>query len=147
MAKNETKRITCLDTSNYNGYVYEDYVDYCGDNNLKIGEEDSKDFYDWQARMRDYDVEDFWDNLKNTDFGECEVSGSLGLWWGTPNIEPKRFDNLYDAVRECIDNSTLDLCVYLENGILYVDAIHHDGTNSFVIKPMIKGKRFPKYLW
>ena len=141
------KRIIYLDTRNNNGYAYEDYVAYCRDNNLRISEEDSEDFYDWQARMCDYDVEDFWDNLKNTDFGECEVSGSLGLWWGNPNIEPERFDNLYDAVRECVGNSTLDLCVYLENGILYVDAIHHDGTNSFVIKPMIKGKRFPKYLW
>ena len=93
MAKNETKRITYLDTRNYNGYAYEDYIDYCNGNNLEIREDDSEDFYDWQSRMLNYDIEDFWDNLKSADFGECEVSGKLGLWWGTPNIEPERFDD------------------------------------------------------
>lgn len=147
MTKNKTNRVTYIDTYNLDDeYTYDRYVSECKDNGIKFGEEDSEDFYDWQAMMRDYDIEDFWDNLKYADFGECEVSGSLGLWWGHPDIEPKRFDSLYKAVRACAE-SAWDLIVYLENGILYVDAMHHDGTNSFTIKPMIKGKRFPKYLW
>ena len=104
-------------------------------------------YIDTYNNSEDYDyIDDFWTNLKYADFGECEVSGSLGLWWGSPDIEPKRFSTLYDAVSACA-NDAWDLIVYLENGILYVDAMHHDGTNSFTIKPMIKGKRFPKYLW
>jgi hypothetical protein len=37
-------------------------------------------YIDTYNNSEDYDyIDDFWRNLKNTDFGECEVSGSLGL--------------------------------------------------------------------
>lgn len=147
MAKNKTTKVLYLDTYNVDEqYSYNDYVENCEDNGVKPSEEGSHEYYEWLQRQRQYDIDDFWDNLKYADFGKCEVSGTLGLWWGHPDIEAKRFDSLYKAVSACAE-SAWDLIVYLEKGILYVDAMHHDGTNSFTIKPMIKGKRFPKYLW
>ena len=147
MAKNKTTRVLYLDTYNTDEqYTYNDYVEECEDNGVEPAEEGSHDHFEWLQRQRQYDIEDFWDNLKGCDFGECEVNGTLGLWWGNPDIETMRIATLYDAVAACANNAW-DLIVYLEKGILYVDAMHHDGTNSFMIKPMIKGKRFPKYLW
>ena len=143
----EKNKITYIDTYNtLEQYPYTCYVEYCKDFNREIGADCSQEYHNWVNSMRDMDIEEFWDNLKATDFGKCEVSGTLGLWWGNPDIEPTIYDSLYKAVSACVGNCN-DMIVWLEKGILYVNAMHHDGTNTFTIKPMIKGKKFPKYLW
>lgn len=75
-------------------------------------------------------------SLKNT---PCVVSGSLGLWWGRTDIEPKQFDTIEQAIYACLEDSNE---IWEDRyGNLHIEAYHHDGHNSFVLK-----KKTPKGL-
>lgn len=65
--------------------------------------------------------------------GEYVITGTLGLWWGHPEIEETEPMELHECVRHCAEGMN-DFSVYEINGDLYVDAHHHDGTNHFCIK-------------
>lgn len=151
--KNNNKVITYLDTYGNGGYTYADFVEYCKEENwdlpedeLKIPAEDSHEFWEWINGQIEWDVEDFFENLKYAkDVNDpCEVSGTLGLWWGNPTIEPKKFDTLVDAISACWDKADA-VQVTLEDGVVYVKAMHHDGTNCFEIRP--ENGTYPEYLF
>lgn len=139
---NKKVNYTLINTNNTPDY--EDYVDYCLANDEEPFPEGSTEFWDWVGLTKKDNVECFFDNLqsciKNND-GACLIIGSLGLWDGTHEIEPVFEWTLEDAIKKCINGSSAeDFSVELdvERGEIIIAAYHHDGTNSFVIKPLTR---------
>lgn len=124
---------------------YNDYLYYTESNKPKKEEEDDE-FYDWVSNMQQMDYDDFWMNLKCSEYNlPCYVRGSLGLWNGKHEIERRDFDNLESAMSACFGECN-DAKVYCDGNGVYVDAYHHDGCNHFKI--IIKGKKIKYgYLW
>lgn len=132
------KKITYLDTYNNDGLTYEDYKEWCKEMEREPCEEDSGDYYAWLRDEVDINIECFFSNLryaKGVAQNRCVVSGRLGLWHGRPTIEPVMCEDLEEAIRKCWGRCD-DVEVVLENGVIYVNAMHHDGTNCFEIRPL-----------
>ncbi len=68
------------------------------------------------------------------------VDGSLGLWWGTPTIEPQVCCGLLETIDKCIgrDIENIEVKADFESGVLVVYAYHHDGTNIFKLRMLNK---------
>lgn len=99
--------------------------------------EDSSEWWNTLADWRDLDVEDFWGNLKYSKWigKPCVIIGHLGLWWGNPEIYPDIESDIEDAIHKCLDNSSIDDArIWTEGGSLFVNALHHDGCNSYEIR-------------
>lgn len=65
------------------------------------------------------------------------ITGSVQTCGGVRQIEPDLQHDLEDAVRKCI-RSGEDYSVQFGNGAIHVQAMNHDGTNHFVIRPLNK---------
>ena len=114
----------------------------------------NEDIEDFDKEAFEEYVRDCYDDYFDADFGEngnwsCSplknqkvvVVGELGLWDGKHTIVPTEFDNLYDAIQQCLeDYSEL---IEEENGDLIVKAHHHDGINNFIIKKLFNGNAIP----
>ena len=139
--------VTYIDTYNSNGWSYQDYIAECSENAVTPGTEDSPEFYEWMQQRVAWDWEDFEMNIKNSRVcsGPVTVTGSLGLWWGRPEIEPRRFDSLLAAIYACLENC-FEYSIKLEKGVLEVAGTHHDGTNHFSIR-RASGRFWSKYLF
>lgn len=109
--------------------------DYCEANDIEIPEEGSSEWYDILNNLAEFDSEWFWDQVKQFDkkhSGKILINGTLGLWWGHPDIDPQEADDLESAIRRCISRSILDIRLYEDGkGYLFLDCMHHDGTNFF----------------
>ena len=134
-------RFTLAQTDTEEAFTYEDYVDWCEDNDITPSGDDSEEFYAW----REEEARNNWDNdLFNIEYcKEYQVPviliGKLGLWWGHPDIRPERFDSVYDAIERCIGGGDIrDARVEWDDGLILVDAYHHDGCNCFIIKALSK---------
>lgn len=151
MAQNPIQLISTY----YSDYpTYKDYIEYFRDmqsygekEDEEPAEEDSQEFMDWQNEEVDLWVDDFFANLKYSDYeGEpVKVTGTLGLWDGSHEIEPKRFGDITKAIKACIgscDYFKVETC----NGRVLVTASHHDGTNCFSIH-RANGRFFKKWLY
>lgn len=142
------EKITYLNTPEFNDWSYDDYKSFCADNGIEPGDENSNDYYTFLSERTAEDVDDFFMNLEDSpeDHRPCIISGSLGLWWGQPEIEPVRCDSLTEAIKKCIDDrSCQDFRLELEDGKISVAVYHHDGCNSFTIKP--EAGTWPEYLF
>jgi len=77
------------------------------------------------------------------------LTGTLGLWWGHPEIKPERFESVADAIHRCINGSNCnEIHVEYNDGVITVDCYHHDGCNSFTIKALSKkgiAKQYAEY--
>lgn len=137
---------TLIDTLNFCGRTYSDYLDYCEECAITPQGENSNHYWSWLSETTTEDIDAFFGNLEfsKSDSRPCRVSGSLGLWWGRPEIKPERHESLSGAVRKCVSNCD-DFSVVLEDGKIQVSAYHHDGCNNFVIAPILG--RYPKYLF
>ena len=60
------------------------------------------------------------------------ITGALGLWNGKHTIIPTREDNLEDAFWRCASDMER-VEIYDNNGVIEINAYHHDGGNSFSI--------------
>lgn len=60
------------------------------------------------------------------------ITGSWGLWNGRQTIECVRKDNLKGAFWYCADDMD-NVEVYDNNGVIEINAYHHDGCNEFSI--------------
>lgn len=131
------KKITYLDTYNNDGLIYEDYKEWCEANDCEPLGEDGEDFYNWLHEETYMNVECFFENLKYSKDNDrrCVVSGRLGLWHGRPTIEPVMCEDLEEAIKKCCDRCD-DVEVVLENGVVKVEGLHHDGRNYFEIRPL-----------
>lgn len=117
---------------------YKSYVEYCNEFNKEVFSDDSEEFFNWLYKSLNDEFDDFMTNLLYSDENvECIVLGSLGLWYGKVEIQPKKFNTLKDAIYACLSE-----CDYYtiteENGIINVLSSHHDGTNSFSIYKLNK---------
>lgn len=136
--KKQEREITWLDTYCEGGYSYEDYQQWCEDNEVGCGEEGGEDYWRWINEMLADDVECFFENLKyekGVVQQPCVISGSLGLWWGSPSIEEVMCDSLSEAVKKCWGDCDA-VQVTSKGGVVYVVAMHHDGRNCFEIRPL-----------
>lgn len=128
---------TLFDNYNINDEAWlEAYKEHCEINEIEMPTdvENSNEFYEWQSEMLSMEWEDLlgniesnWDNDVN-----CVVTGKVGRWNGTFDIEPKAFPSLRIAINTCASN--MDYVIVTEDeGIIKVEAIHHDGRNNFEI--------------
>lgn len=121
-------------------FYYEDYVEDCEVNGIKPKPKDSHAYYEW---CRDTAYENYEADMDN--IAHCKayqlpvvITGSLGLWWGKPEIEPVVCDSVYEAVQKCIGNDAVEVKVEWSDGVINVEAYHHDGCNCFTIKALSK---------
>lgn len=131
----------------------EDYIEYCEDNDLEAGVGDyfEEGFFDWCAEETQANYEADMDNIESCSEYNVPVvvTGTLGLWWGHPEIKPERFESVADAIRRCMNGSDChDVLVEFNDGVITVDCYHHDGCNSFTIKALSKkgiAKQYAEY--
>ena len=135
------KTTTWVDTLNYDGLTYQDYKEYCEEEGIEAGAEDSTEFYGWLNKETEINREDFFANLKyskNVNEYPCYIIGHLGLWWGNPEIKGVICDTLTEAIHKCMDGAQ-DIEIISDNdGEVTVKGHHHDGTNVFYIRPLTK---------
>lgn len=119
----------------YEDYPYEEYVKECEINGVEPGEPESDEFYEWCHWNTQENFECDLDNIK-----ECKeydvpvvISGTLGLWWGKPEIEPVEMDSVYKAIKKCMGQADY-VEAFFTDGVIEVHSTHHDGTNCFTIK-------------
>ena len=120
---------------------FEAYKEHCEINEIEMPEdaENSTDFYDWQSDMLQMEWEDFITNLENDKENNvnCVVTGKLGRWNGTFEIDAKAFPTLKSAVLACVSNCD-NVVINEIDGTIDIEAMHHDGTNIFKIHKLNK---------
>lgn len=130
---------------NYNNY-FEDFKMYCNENNYIIKGEGTNmeglylggkvTFWDFVNFTIQTNVEMFWDNLKYAAKHypmPCIITGELGRWNGTKAIYPTLSKNQYEAISKCCSGAD-DYEVTVENNVINVTAMHHDGRNYFEVR-------------
>ena len=134
-------------------FAREDYEAYCEDNDLEAGVGDyfEEGFFDWCAEETQANYEADMDNIKYCKEYNVPVvvTGTLGLWWGHPEIKPERYESVADAIHDCMVRSDChDVLVKFNDGVITVEAYHHDGCNCFTIKALSKkgiAKQYAEY--
>ena len=103
-------------------------------NGIEPGEMESDEYYEWCADIVRENFEEDLDNIKDCKQYNVPVTitGTLGLWWGKPEIEPVEMDSVYEAVKKCIGGGDY-VEAYYNDGKIEVYVTHHDGTNCFTI--------------
>lgn len=128
---------TLFDNYNINDEAWlEAYKEHCEINEIEMPNdaENSTEFYEWQSEMFSMEWNDLLDNIESNWDNDvnCVVTGTVGRWNGTFEIEPKAFPSLRIAINTCASN--MDYVIVTEDeGIIKVEAIHHDGRNNFEI--------------
>lgn len=129
--------------------TYEDFVEYCKEENydmdedeLDIPEDDSDEYWEWAMAEKEFCQECDRDNLKWAKIAgrKCEdmeflITGSLGLWWGHPEIQGEVMWGLDAVIDRCFTGCE-DAVINYDTKAIYIDAYHHDGCNSFTIYPI-----------
>lgn len=137
MEKKETTypKVTLCDTT----YIpeYKEYKENCEENNCEPQAEDSDDYWDYVSERRSLEYDDFISNMEYSAQAElpCLLTGSCGLWYGTSEVMPYKFSNVISAIVKAY-GSCDDLIVNQEDGVIKVEALHHDGRNRFEIRPL-----------
>jgi len=127
----------------------EDYEAYCEDNGIEDGGDEG--FFDWCAEETQVNYESDMDSIESCKEYNVPVvvTGTLGLWWGHPEIKPERFESVADAIHDCMERSDCnDVLVEYNDGVITMDCYHHDGCNSFTIKALSKkgiAKQYAEY--
>ena len=123
---------------NYDDF-YIDYLEWCKENDRNPDTKESQSFYNYVYSSLDIEWDDLMENIKydNDCQEECVVLGTLGLWTGRHEINAKKFYCLKDAINTCVTNIDY-IIIKEENGVIYIDAIHHDGRNTFEIHKLNK---------
>ena len=107
-------------------------------------DEDGELYYDEYGEHYDSEGSQwlFEDILENLDdekyktearrFAKVKIYGTLGLWDGKHDIYPEECDDWETAIRKCVGRDIEDFEIYQAGKYtIYIDAHHHDGTNSF----------------
>ena len=127
--------ITLYDNLNYDFEDYKEYYQECYElTDEEMEEISDNDIWDFISDRLAMDWDDLFANLsysKNADT-PCVITGSLGLWYGRPSIEPLACEDIESAIRKCVNN--MDYVIVKQvNGHIEVKGMHHDGTNNFEI--------------
>lgn len=81
---------------------------------------------EWEETLKALDEEQTEDTAK--------ITGKLGLWDGTHEIEPVETETVSEAVEKCLgkcDDITIEK---VAPGELEITSYHHDGRNRFTVK-------------
>lgn len=115
-------------------------------------DQDEDELYteDQVAEFHDEDYEnDFLENYKYSSLAgsRVRITGHLGLWDGQHEIYPLICNSLEEAMNKILNNDIEYTSIYEDRyGNLKVDAYHHDGVNTFMIKRYTdKGPRTMNY--
>jgi hypothetical protein len=131
-------------------FTREDYEEWCEMNDIEPTD-DEDDFFDYCAEETQANYESDMDNIESCKEYNVPVAvtGTLGLWWGHPEIKAERFESVADAIHTCIERSdSYDVLVEYNDGVITVNCYHHDGCNCFTIKALSKkgiAKQFADY--
>lgn len=140
MAKEEKKvEYTILTTDN--GLTYEDYIDWCECNETEPKGRNSEEYFDFLYETDAMYYEDDRIDLKYSKLNERSfiIDGSLGLWDGRREIKPVICNGLLNAIDKCIGScDAVDVKLNTKDGVIYVKAPHHDGTNCFTLRLLNK---------
>lgn len=127
---------TLVDTFNATErYTFEYYKEWCEMNDIECSDEESQDYYIWAEEQAREELDDFFENLKyeqNLKYVPVIVEGSLGLWWGNPDIEQQYFGDVIKAIKACIEGA-YDVIIKKKGHRLEVVNLHHDGRNYFTL--------------
>lgn len=135
------KDITYNLLTSRNDFTYDEYVEYCNDNDFEPMGEYSNDYFDWCAEEAQANYEADRTNIECSSMNEGQfiITGSLGLWNGRHEIiSSKTYDRLLDAIDACMPNCDFEIDVDWHNGVVEVSVAHHDGTNCFEIHQLSK---------
>ena len=140
--KTKTEFVIATTVVDYNSYR-DDYEGFCVDMGCEPSEERFQLWCENETRMN---WEDDIMNIRDHEAYNVpvKISGTLGLWWGHPEIKPVNEKSVYDAILRCIAACD-DAVVKFNDGKIEVEAMHHDGKNCFTIS-RADGKRF-EYLY
>ena len=111
--------------------------DYCEANDREVPEEDSEEYWDIVRQIKESDLEIFLDNCP--EIGRVVMQGSCGLWYGkaacgtVASIPDGRALVDFAFTGRGIDDCRIS--VDQEDGLV-VSALHHDGTNSYVLREL-----------
>ena len=129
-------------TTRADQFTYDEYVDYCIEEGIEYGEPNSMEFYDWceeEARIT-YDCN--MENLTESEIADRTfvIEGTLGLWDGNHTINPIVVKGIVPAINRCFgrDIDNIDVELDTKDGVIHVNASHHDGTNCFTLKMLNK---------
>ena len=134
---------------NTDDFTREEYEEWCEVNGVEPGDE--YDFYDFCALQTNAYYEADMDNIEACKQYNVPVviTGTLGLWWGRPEIRPERYESVADAIRRCVGGGDYnEVHAEFNDGVITVDCYHHDGCNSFTIRALSKkgqAKQFAPY--
>lgn len=115
-------------------YDRESWIDYCESCEREGEKDDDEAWYEWATMNEWEDLEALMNNLRYSNlYGRAViVEGTLGLWWGHPDIEQAYFDNPIKAIQDCI-NGAYDVIIKKCGHRLEVVNLHHDGRNYFTL--------------
>lgn len=150
-----TGKATIIDTYNFNEEDYrEEFIewatganDYIINNDVAYkGYDEENDIYygevntltNYAHEMLDWDKDDFFGGIMRNGNFPVVVTGCLGLWDGHHTIQATLFDSLNNAINQCLEGAW-DFSVKVEDEVMYVNAYHHDGCNSFEIRKITDG--------
>ena len=128
---------TIVDTYNatemYDRASFEDYCSACNEDGRWDVNSD-EDWHEWAEEESRDDYDYFMDNMKFNKLFDYPVivEGSLGLWWGKPEIEQRYFRDVLLAIYECL-RGAYDFSIKKAGHKLEVVNMHHDGRNYFTI--------------
>lgn len=116
--------------------VREEWMELAEINNWDIPEDGPSDTDLWELwnEKCNNDLDDLKAEIDaHKEEGSYLVIASLGLWDGRFPGGKIIEGSLYNAIIECFEDYNR---IYMEGKQLKVDAIHHDGTNHFIIKKL-----------
>lgn len=130
MKKNITKVIYTDNPYDFNEEeIRQDLIDL--EENEDPDENDCWNFWEFQC-------ENHWDDVSykaKLDEGYYIIVGTLGLWNGNFRGSCLVKGTLLEAIQKCLETYNR---IYMHSKKLYVEAVHHDGTNNFIIKKLTK---------
>lgn len=86
--------------------------------------------------IKDMLMDSFWEDIGQLDLNHENgymIVGEIERWNGYKQIYPEFKQTLREAVEMCINRDIADFKVTLHKEEILVDALHHDGRNSFKI--------------
>ena len=133
MASKSKKQIVVL-FNNYDCNFDEYKQDYIENNEIE-GDVSDQTIWDYISELEHIYWKDMLKELAHIDnYKKCIAFGKAGTWQGRCECG-KIFDTIEDAINGIIKNCDY-IKVWSENGHLYIQASHHDGTHNFEIKPL-----------
>ena len=134
MASNSKKQIEVVLFNNYDCNFDEYKQDYIENNEIE-GDVSDQIIWDYISELEHIYWKDMLKEISHIDnYKKCVAFGTAGTWQGRRDCG-KIYDTIEDAINGIIKNCDY-IKVWSENGHLYIQATHHDGTHNFEIKPL-----------